>query len=104
MDDEMFHAKVQPTLAGLFAVNDRGVRVMLLTNINLYGKRLEDKVVNEQVFEPLCAGFTDAAAALRELTLKSMVAFTSRLSEKNMNEKLIKHLARLQASLMCIAL
>lgn len=51
-----------------------------------------------QVFEPLCAGFTDAAAALRELTLKSMVAFTSRLSEKNMNDKLIKHLARLQAS------
>lgn len=51
-----------------------------------------------QVFEPLCAGFTDAAPALRELTLKSMVAFTSRLSEKNMNERLIKHLARLQVT------
>lgn len=49
-----------------------------------------------KVFEPLCAGFTDAAAPLRELTLKSMVAFTTQLSEKNMNEKLIKHLARLQ--------
>ncbi|CAN0532446.1 unnamed protein product, partial [Ectocarpus sp. 8 AP-2014] len=48
------------------------------------------------VFEPLCAGFTDAAAPLRELTLKSMVAFTQQLSEKNMNDKLIKHLARLQ--------
>ncbi|CAN0586934.1 unnamed protein product, partial [Laminaria digitata] len=48
------------------------------------------------VFDPLCAGFTDAAATLRELTLKSMVAFTGQLSEKNMNDKLIKHLAKLQ--------
>ncbi|CAN0316212.1 unnamed protein product [Ascophyllum nodosum] len=96
VDDEHFHASVQPVLAGLFVVNDRGVRVMLLTSIPAYAKRLEDKVVNDQVFDPLCAGFTDAAAPLRELTLKSMVAFTGQLSEKNMNEKLIKHLARLQ--------
>eukprot|EP00903_Cladosiphon_okamuranus_P016041 g14811.t1 len=96
MSDDDFHARVQPAIAGLFAVNDRGVRVMLLTSIPSYGKRLEDKVVNDQVFDPLCAGFTDAAAPLRELTLKSMVAFTQQLSEKNMNEKLIKHLARLQ--------
>ncbi|CAN0065605.1 unnamed protein product [Pylaiella littoralis] len=96
MSDQDFHATVQPAIAGLFAVNDRGVRVMLLTSIPSYGKRLEDNVVNDQVFEPLCAGFTDAAAPLRELTLKSMVAFTQQLSEKNMNDKLIKHLARLQ--------
>lgn len=49
MDDDLFHAMVQPTLASLFAVNDRGVRVMLLQNIPSYGKRLEDKVINEQV-------------------------------------------------------
>eukprot|EP00904_Undaria_pinnatifida_P002672 jgi/Undpi1/12405/HiC_scaffold_5.g02077.m1 len=96
MDEADFHSTIQPALAGLFAVNDRGVRVMLLTSIPSYAKRLQDKVVNEQVFEPLCAGFTDAAAPLRELTLKSMVAFTGQLSEKNMNEKLIKHLAKLQ--------
>ncbi|CAN0293608.1 unnamed protein product, partial [Discosporangium mesarthrocarpum] len=50
----------------------------------------------EQVFDPLCAGFTDAAGPLRELTLKSMVAFTPLLGEKNLNVKLIKHLCRLQ--------
>lgn len=49
MDDSVFHAMVQPTLASLFVVNDRGVRVMLLQNIPSYGKRLEDKVINEQV-------------------------------------------------------
>ncbi|CAN0483440.1 unnamed protein product, partial [Laminaria digitata] len=57
MDDCVFHSTIQPALAGLFAVNDRGVRVMLLTSIPSYAKRLEDKVVNEQVFQPLCAGF-----------------------------------------------
>lgn len=49
MSDADFHERVQPAIAGLFAVNDRGVRVMLLTSIPSYGKRLEDKVVNDQV-------------------------------------------------------
>lgn len=48
MEEDDFHATVQPAIANLFAVNDRGVRVMLLTNIPLYAKRLEDKVVNDQ--------------------------------------------------------
>lgn len=49
MSDEDFHASIQPAIAALFGVNDRGVRVMLLTSIPSYGKRLEDKVVNDQV-------------------------------------------------------
>ncbi|CAN0477569.1 unnamed protein product, partial [Ectocarpus sp. 8 AP-2014] len=49
MPDEDFRSTIQPTIAGLFAVNDRGVRVMLLTSIPSYGKRLEDAVVNDQV-------------------------------------------------------
>ena len=49
MSDDDFHERVQPAIAGLFAVNDRGVRVMLLSSIPSYGKRLEDKVVNDQV-------------------------------------------------------
>lgn len=49
MHDEMFHSTLQPAIANLFAVNDRGVRIMLLSNIPSYGKRLEDRVVNDQV-------------------------------------------------------
>lgn len=49
MDDETFRSMVQPVLANLFAVNDRGVRIMLLSNIPSYASRLEDKVVNDQV-------------------------------------------------------
>lgn len=49
MSEDDFHERVQPAIAGLFAVNDRGVRVMLLSSIPSYGKRLEDKVVNDQV-------------------------------------------------------
>ncbi|CAN0292118.1 unnamed protein product [Hapterophycus canaliculatus] len=49
MSEEDFQASVQPTIAALFSVNDRGVRVMLLTSIPAYGKRLQDAVINEQV-------------------------------------------------------
>ncbi|KAG5189980.1 kinase-like domain-containing protein [Tribonema minus] len=94
--DAALSARVQPLLVALFTMNDRGVRAMLLSKVDAIAPRLDAATVNARLFDPLCAGFTDAAAQLRELTLKSMVVFTDKLSDKNMNDKLIRHLARLQ--------
>ncbi|CAM9471877.1 unnamed protein product [Chrysoparadoxa australica] len=95
MEEGPFRATVEPALVRLFAVNDRGIRVMLLSKLDSFASRFEKETVNK-LFDPLCAGFTDGAAALRELTLKAMVALVDQLSEKNLNEKLVRHLQRLQ--------
>lgn len=89
-------ARLQPLLVALFTMNDRGVRAMLLSKVDQIAPRLDAATVNGKLFDSLCAGFGDAAAQLRELTLKGMVAFTDKLSEKNMNDKLIRHLSKLQ--------
>jgi hypothetical protein len=96
-DDASARARVGPLMVSLLTMNDRGVRVMLLTKVTAVAKLLDEVTINTRLFDPLCAGFNDAAPQLRELTLKGMVVFTDKLNEKNMNDKLIRHLARLQA-------
>jgi SCY1-like protein 1 len=96
-DDTVFSNRLQPVLVSLFTMNDRGIRAMLLSKVDRIAPQLDAATVNNKLFDPLCAGFTDAAAQLRELTLKSMVIFTDKLSDRNMNDKLIKQLTRLQS-------
>lgn len=44
----------------------------------------------------MATGFTDGNPYLRELTLKSMVILGPKLSQKTLNQVLLKHLAKLQ--------
>ena len=53
-------------------------------------------VVEEQVYPHVATGFTDTNAYLRELTLKSMLTLAPKLSQKTLNQSLLKYLAKLQ--------
>ncbi len=53
--------------------------------------------VEEQVYPHVATGFTDSNAYLRELTLKSMLVLAPKLSQKSLNQSLLKYLAKLQA-------
>jgi SCY1-like protein 1 len=57
----------------LFKVNDRGVRGAMLGRIALFAKFLDQPTLNRVVCEPMCSGFTDSSAPLRDLTLKSAI-------------------------------
>ena len=49
-----------------------------------------------QVFPAVATGFSDSNAYLRELTLKSMLVLAPKLSQRTINQVLLKHLAKLQ--------
>ena len=49
------------------------------------------------MYPHVAAGFTDSNAYLRELTLKSMLVLAPMLSQKTLNQSLLKYLAKLQA-------
>ena len=49
-----------------------------------------------QVFPAVATGFSDSNAYLRELTLKSMLLLAPKLSQRTINQVLLKHLAKLQ--------
>lgn len=85
-----------PTLSKLFASTDRTIRRSLLENIDSFGRGLPPAVVEEQIFPPLSAGFTDSIALMRELTLKSMIVLAPKLSQRTINQSLLKFLAKLQ--------
>ena len=50
-----------------------------------------------QVYPHVATGFGDSNAYLRELTLKSMLVLAPKLSQKTLNQSLLKFLAKLQA-------
>lgn len=55
-------------------------------------------VVEGQIYPQVATGFSDGNAYLRELTLKSMLVLAPKLSQKTVNQSLLKYLAKLQAS------
>jgi SCY1-like protein 1 len=92
-----FKDQVLPVLVKLFSCNDRAVRVQLLQMLEKFAVHLDAKLVNSAViFDNLCSGFTDAAPVLRELTVKSMLHIADKLSDANLNTRVMKHFAKLQ--------
>lgn len=87
---------MKPLIGLLFQVKDRGVRGTLLQKMSLLSANLDSSTLNSKVFEPMCSGFSDSSAALRELTLKSTLGLVPILTPPNL-EKLTRYLVRMQA-------
>ncbi|GMF65339.1 unnamed protein product [Phytophthora lilii] len=95
---EEFKAEVLPIIVKLFSCNDRAVRVQLLQMMEKFAVHFDAKLVNSLVvFDNLCSGFTDAAPVLRELTVKSMLHIADKLSDSNLNNRVMKYFAKLQS-------
>lgn len=52
--------------------------------------------IEAQIYPQASTGFSDSNAYLRELTLKSMLVLAPKLTQKTLNQSLLKHLAKLQ--------
>jgi SCY1-like protein 1 len=88
-----------PTIGRMMRIQDRAVRGALLQKMTLLEQQFSEKKkyeLNTHVFEPMCSGFSDSSAALRELTLKSSLVLVPHLSPTNL-EKLSRYLTRLQS-------
>jgi SCY1-like protein 1 len=94
--DENFGKELTGIIGLLFGVNDRGVRGFLLQKATLFAKYMDKNALNQAVFEPMCSGFSDSSAALRELTLKATLVLVPHLTQPNL-EKLSRYLVRLQS-------
>ncbi|TMW66492.1 hypothetical protein Poli38472_004257 [Pythium oligandrum] len=94
---EEFKEQVLPIIIKLFSCNDRAVRVQLLQMMEKFAVHFDAKLVNSPViFDNICSGFTDAAPVLRELTVKSMLHIADKLSDANLNQRVMKYFAKLQ--------
>lgn len=96
LSKDEFQSHLEPIIEILFKVNDRAIRGAMLGKISMLVQYLDAPSLNRVVFEPMCSGFTDSSAPLRELTLKSAIVLVSYLTQPNL-EKLTRYLVRLQS-------
>jgi SCY1-like protein 1 len=96
LDGSSFSKELGAIIGLLFQVNDRGIRGNLIQKANLMAEHLDSNTLNQAVFEPMCSGFSDSSAALRELTLKATLVLLPKLTHPNL-EKLSRYLVRLQS-------
>ncbi|KAJ3282146.1 hypothetical protein HK104_011070, partial [Borealophlyctis nickersoniae] len=96
LDQEEFDALVVPIIIKLFASPDRSIRISLCENLGHFIEHLGNKVVTDKIFPNLATGFHDTSAIIREHTLKSVLLIITKLSDKIINNDLLRYLAKLQ--------
>jgi SCY1-like protein 1 len=94
-DLDTYSTCVMPTLIEFYKMNDRGVRALLLQNIDSYKHALEYKkngkgenILNKEIFKCMITGFRDSAPQMREITLKTIPTIVDMLNAKNLNTTL----------------
>ncbi|KAF8160923.1 hypothetical protein B0H34DRAFT_698710 [Crassisporium funariophilum] len=80
----------------LFASPDRGTRMALLEHLPEYVDKLDKKAVSEKIFPHLQLGFSDTVALIREATVKSIILLAPKLSDRLLNNDLLRLLAKTQ--------
>ncbi|CAK9436292.1 uncharacterized protein LODBEIA_P08500 [Lodderomyces beijingensis] len=94
--EEEFRRVVKPIIFSAFAANDRAMRLVLLTHLPNYQNFLTDSDIQGKIFTPLLGGFQDTNFMIRETTLKSITIVIDKISVKQVNQELLRVLAKSQ--------
>ncbi|OXG93598.1 SCY1-like [Cryptococcus neoformans A2-102-5] len=80
----------------LYTSPDRGTRMALLEGLNEYVDKLDNKTVTEKIWPNLITGFADTVPVIREATIKAVYPLASKLSDRILNNDLLRVLAKMQ--------
>ncbi|KAL7418377.1 Nuclear aminoacylation-dependent tRNA export pathway component [Cryptotrichosporon argae] len=80
----------------LYASPDRGTRMALLDGLGEYVDKLDAKMVTERIWPHLITGFADTVPVIREATVKSVYPLANKLSDRILNNDLLRLLAKMQ--------
>lgn len=96
LSEDEFNKQIKPLIFEAFAQNDRAIRLILLTHLPDYQHFLTDSDVQYKIFTPLVTGFQDTNFMIRETTLKSITIVIDKISVKQVNQELLRILAKSQ--------
>ncbi|KAJ2547616.1 Nuclear aminoacylation-dependent tRNA export pathway component [Coemansia sp. RSA 1933] len=97
LNEEEYNEHVSPAIVKLFGSNDRALRFSLLEHIGGFITAIPTNIVSKKVFPDFVTGFSDAAPAIREATVKASLAIAPKLGQKVLNNDLIRQLVRMIA-------
>ncbi|WWC91608.1 uncharacterized protein L201_006554 [Kwoniella dendrophila CBS 6074] len=80
----------------LYTSPDRGTRMALLDGLNEYADKLDNKMVQEKIWPNLITGFADTVPVIREATVKAVFPLANKLSDRILNNDLLRLLAKMQ--------
>ncbi|KAJ9114995.1 hypothetical protein QFC22_005323 [Naganishia vaughanmartiniae] len=95
-DEQRYRELVLEPVVRLYASPDRGTRMALLEGLAEYGDRLEKGMVNDKIWPHLITGFADTVAVIREATVKAIPIIAPKLSDRLLNNDLLRLLAKMQ--------
>ncbi|KAG6920078.1 hypothetical protein DXG01_010146 [Tephrocybe rancida] len=93
---EEYPTVILAPLIKLYASPDRGTRMALLDHLPDYAEKLDKKTVSDKIFPHLSTGFADTVAIIREATTKSIILLAPKLTDRILNNDLLRHLAKMQ--------
>lgn len=96
LPNEQFSKIIKPVLFGAYSMADRSVRLHLLNYLPKYVDKLTDLDVQLKIFYSMITGFQDSNFIIRESTLKSLDIIIDKISDKQVNQDLLKVLAKSQ--------
>ncbi|KAK9452911.1 armadillo-type protein [Dipodascopsis uninucleata] len=85
-----------PIIVKTFSMPDRTIRLALLESLPKFIEHIPKKIVNDKLFPDMLTGFVDISPAIREQTVKAVLVIIDKLSERNINNDLLRHLAKTQ--------
>eukprot|EP00492_Amphilonche_elongata_P000128 TRINITY_DN105_c0_g1_i9.p1 TRINITY_DN105_c0_g1~~TRINITY_DN105_c0_g1_i9.p1 ORF type:complete len:502 (+),score=83.00 TRINITY_DN105_c0_g1_i9:779-2284(+) len=96
LTDEERETMIIPAVSRMFENNERSTRINLLKNIKLYIEFVPDDVVEKKIFPNVVSGFADTTPTLREVSVRSLIAFAPKLAPATLNGKVLQILAKCQ--------
>ncbi|KAF8995451.1 hypothetical protein BDQ17DRAFT_1365619 [Cyathus striatus] len=93
---EEYSSRILAPLIKLYANPDRGTRMALLDHLPEYAEKLDKKTVSDKIFPHLQTGFSDTVAVIREATVKSIILLSPKLTDRLLNNDLLRLLAKMQ--------
>eukprot|EP00483_Globobulimina_turgida_P004419 UN04428 len=82
----------------MFNNHERGTRINLLKSLPKFLDYLDPNIVSQDIWPSLINGFTDSSPVLREISLRSVIHFTPKLSDNIIEKELLPLLDKLQSS------
>lgn len=96
LSDAVFAKRTKPVIFHAFTLLDRSIRLILLKYLPSYSLKLSESEVQSKIFYNLITGFLDTNFMIRETTLTSITTVIDKVSVKQVNQDLLKVLAKLQ--------
>jgi SCY1-like protein 1 len=88
---------INPIIIKAFTLPDRAIRVLLLGTLPKYIDLLTKSQVSDNIFNNFVTGFSDSNPAIREETIKATLFIVPKLSDRQLNNDLLRFLAKTQS-------